>query len=358
MMSHSGLDIRGQSGYTQRVIFSLTTMTDSEQCCPGGICSIHNRYRDVLPTGAVLDGIYRVQQVIGRGESSVTYLADLIEQNESDEPHAARHVAIKEFFVRAASGRLEDGSISPAEGQQQELDNRRGQFLLMATQFTGLKHPNIAGALHVFEENGTAYYAMPFANGMSMRHYPAPIDRADASRLETLLFTLLSALSAMQAKGTHHEAIKPENILLTKAGAPVLVDYERAFWKSPVGEPGTVTPDGYTAPELVNRSRAASHSSDIYALGATFYRLITGEEPTASPAPLSTNRKLQHLYAPNFLASIDKAMHPVIKKRWRQAADWQDFLTPGRKKRAHIWPWILLLLLAAAAVTAYCLWGC
>jgi formylglycine-generating enzyme required for sulfatase activity len=154
------------------------------------------------------------------------------------------------------------------------------------------------------------------------------------TEIQDLLTKVLDALGYLHERGIYHRDIKPGNILVTKAG-PVLIDFGAARQRLSERSLTVIESAGYTPFEQLQSRGKIGPWSDLYALGATLYKAITGETPAKANdrvfddplVPLAQREELRGRYSPKILASIDKAMVPQISGRFQNAAEWQVALT-------------------------------
>ena len=229
-----------------------------------------------LQAGALLkNGEYKIEKVLGQGGFGITYLAE--------QTSLGRKVAIKEFFMKEHCERDSGTSyISvPSSGSRELVDRFRQKFIKEARNIASLEHKHIVPIIDVFEENGTAYYVMKYFSGGSLSFNSAiPEDVA-------LRYTnqLASALRFIHQKRMMHLDVKPSNILLDDEDNVVLIDFGLAKQYDNAGQQTSTTPVGIShgyAPIEQYRSggvSAFSPATDIYSLGATLYKLLTGTVP-------------------------------------------------------------------------------
>lgn len=289
-----------------------------------------------LPDGTMLHG-YRVQRTIGSGGFGVTYLAQ--------ESLLNRRVVVKESFPDSLCYR-EEGTLDVClhdpetgkEGFEWALSNFLREVRLLAT----LDHPCIAKVYSYFEEHRTAYYVVEFINGISLDKLAAQHARLNQpipqSSLFGLIVRLLDALDYLHSHKLLHRDIKPDNILITRAGLPVIIDFGAA--REAHGDLGTsiVETPGFSPTEQSAPNGNMGPWTDIYAFGATLYYILTG---TCLPAcrqrdiydtaePLATNPALTALYNPALLATIDRAIMPAPAQRYQSVAEWMQDLAAIR----------------------------
>ena len=229
-----------------------------------------------LQAGALLkNGEYKIEKVLGQGGFGITYLAE--------QTSLGRKVALKEFFMEGLCNR--DAATShvsvPSVGSKKLVERFKQKFIKEARNIASLEHKHIVPIIDVFEENGTAYYVMKYFSGGSLSFNSAiPEDVA-------LRYTnqLASALRFIHQKRMMHLDIKPSNILLDDDGNVVLIDFGLSKQYDNAGQQTSTTPVGIShgyAPIEQYRSggvSAFSPATDIYSLGATLYKLLTGTTP-------------------------------------------------------------------------------
>ena len=229
-----------------------------------------------LKAGAVLQqGKYRILSVLGQGGFGITYLAE--------QSLLGRKVAIKEFYMKDLCNRNADTSqvTVGSVGSRELVDRFRQKFFKEACNIASLEHKHIVPIMDIFEENGTAYYVMKYFSGGSLS-FNSAIPEDVALRYAK---QLASALRFIHQKRMMHLDIKPSNILLDDEGNVVLIDFGLAKQYDNAGQQTSTTPVGIShgyAPIEQYRSggvSAFSPATDIYSLGATLYKLLTGTTP-------------------------------------------------------------------------------
>lgn len=281
-----------------------------------------------LPAGTLLHG-YRVQRCIGGGGFGVTYLAQ--------ESLLNRNVVIKESFPDSLCYR-EEGTLNvcmhnPEEGKER-YDWARNNFLREVRLLGTLDHPCIAKVYSYFEEHQTAYYVVEYINGISLdklaAQYAASGIPIPQSALFGLMVRLLDALDYLHNHQLLHRDIKPDNILITNAGLPVIIDFGAAREAYGDIDSNIVETPGFSPPEQGSPDGNMGPWTDIYAMGATLYYTLTGEclppsrqrEIYDTADPLSTNPALLAVYGQTLLASIDRAIAPQPERRYQSIVEW------------------------------------
>jgi serine/threonine protein kinase len=226
-----------------------------------------------LPDGTTLaDGRYRIDGVLGRGGFGITYAATDL--------RLERPVAVKELFPDGA-GR--DGTdVAPAVDTGLSFARARERFRREATTLARFGHPNIVRIFAVLEENATAYLVLEKLEGRTLadelRQRRGPFTEAEALDVAE---QAADALAAVHLAGVLHRDVSPANLMRTEDGRVVLIDFGLA---RPYVEDRTtmmtriVTP-GYAPPEQHTGSGRFSPRADVYALGATLHRLLSGRVP-------------------------------------------------------------------------------
>ena len=272
-----------------------------------------------LPVGYTLRD-YTITALLGQGGFGITYLAkeDLTDYT----------VVIKENFpYEFADRHLPNLTVIPRPGHDENYRWSLESFVKEACTLRALpEHNNIVRIMTVFKEMNTAYIVMKSVDGQNLdRLYPEG-SMIGKSNLLHLLHKLLPALTHLHSHGVIHRDIKPANIMFTSAGEPVIIDFGAARPKNvkTVTIIGTL---GYAPPEQLEQTKNAPQPNwDIHALGATCYRLITGEDPIYVPNRLASNDQLCSIYGTELLRSIDRARELEAANRWQSAQEWLDAL--------------------------------
>ena len=200
---------------------------------------------------------YRLLEIVGRGAMGTVYRAIHTGLN--------RTVAIKILRQDLA-------------GDRTQVERLKAEAAMLAS----LDHPNIVRALDAGESNGFPYVVMEFVDGETLRdrmRREGPLPESVALQIAR---GIADALERARRMGVVHRDVKPGNVLMTRAGVPKLMDLGLA--KGPVDlgltqHGSTVGTPQYIAPEQAVDPRSADTRSDIYALGATLYAMLTGRPP-------------------------------------------------------------------------------
>ena len=221
-------------------------------------------------------------------------------------------------------------------------------FIREARSIAKMRHPNIVGVHRIFEDNDTAYMALDLIEGNDLLDViNSETQKLKPSEIRKILIKLLDAIELVHQQDLLHRDISPDNILLDKWGSPVLIDFgaarEEASRATRMLSTMLIVKDGYSPQEFYFSGGVQTPASDLYALAATFYHLISGMAPTNSqtrmaeyasenPDPCPPLAGRFDAYDPDFLAAIDKAMHVLPQKRLQSARAWLDIIAPGGQK--------------------------
>ena len=308
------------------------------------------RRHNALPDGYKLHW-YEIHAILGRGGFGITYVA--LDTNLNHE------VAIKEFLPTDIAMRASDSSIQPISDEHTETFAwGLGRFITEAQTLAQFRHPNIVLVHSVFEANGTAYMVMEYEKGESLgQAYTANRLTTEADLL-ALLHPLMDGLERIHEAGFVHRDIRPNNIYLRDDGRPVLLDFGSARQALGV-ETRTLTTmvsPGYAPFEQYNATRESDKQgpwTDIYALGATIYRGMSGKSPVDALA--RANAKLEGSkdilepavelgrgkFSQPFLAAIDKALGFAPEERPQSIIDGAPCCPNGEMPpRWPLPPWV------------------
>ena len=298
-----------------------------------------------LPIGKLLSD-YRIERVLGQGGFGITYLATDVK--------LMRQVALKEYYPREYAVR--DGTLNiRAAGDQEDRETFEWgltRFLEEAQLLARFEHPNIIAVRRFFEANGTAYLVMDYSDGKPLDEIIKAGGPISEKQLERILYPLLAGLEQVHRTGFLHRDIKPANLYIRDDGSPVLLDFGAARRATPEHNQGvtTLVADGYSPVEQYDANGTQGPYTDIYGLGATLYRAVTGDKPQAASGRILNDtlvpaaKKAQGRYAENLLLAIDAAIAVRPENRPQNIAQWREILarpvvvaskiSPSREKDA------------------------
>jgi serine/threonine protein kinase len=264
-----------------------------------------------LPEGAPLRG-WRVSGVLGQGGFGIVYRAD--------DGAGGPAVAIKEYLPAQLAARREDGSLGAvAPGGAETYAAGLRAFVEEARLLARVRHPALVEVLDAWEEQGTAYMAMPLYEGPTLERVIAcHPDGLDEAALRAIAEPLLGALAALHATGTIHRDVAPDNVILRPDAGAVLLDLGAA--RREIGDRVRATTvmlkAGYAPIEQYAHDPDCPVGpwSDVYALGAMLHHAACGEAPPPSPmrvmrdTRVALSQRSPDRIGPQFCAAIDAAM--------------------------------------------------
>jgi len=257
---------------------------------------------------------YRIDGILGQGGFGIAYAATDVNLNSK--------VVIKEYLPEDFAYRAVDHTVSARADEDQDFyQSGLDAFLVEARTLATFRHPNIVRVARFFEANRTAYMVLEYERGQSLKAYRKKHENIPEATLVTLFAPLLDGLAEVHAAGYLHRDIKPDNIYVRDSdGSLVLLDFGAARQTATEkAEIGTVVTPGYGPIEQYAGGGRQGPWTDLYAMGATLFWLVTGKKPIEAPArledpdPLPSAQLLgQGRYSPEFLNAIDWAlkMHP------------------------------------------------
>ena len=235
----------------------------------------------MLKVGTILRGTYRIDSYLSSGGFGNTYVATNVEFDE--------RVAIKEFFMKGVTQRDDNQttvSVSNSENTNSFLGQKE-KFKKEARRLRKMQNEHLVRVHDLFDENGTTYYVMDYVDGENLSEWLKRTGRPmTESEVRLILPQILDALKAVHNEGFCHLDIKPSNIMLEKGGKIKLIDFGAS---KQLGANGTLTTNAPTAfaqtPGYAPREQTEQNLNkigpwtDIYALGATLYNLLTNNKP-------------------------------------------------------------------------------
>ncbi len=271
-----------------------------------------------LSKGATLQaGKYIIERVLGQGGFGITYLAT--------HSFLEKQVAIKEFFPKdfcernGHTSHITLGNVNTSE----LVAKLKEKFLKEAKNISKLNHPNIVAIHDIFEENGTAYYLMDFIDGTSLNDKIKSVGALPEEMALKYIRIVANAITYMHSKKMNHLDIKPANIMLRKSDdAPILIDFGLAKQYDSTGDQTSTTPvgisHGYAPIEQYRPGGVSTFTpqSDVYALGATLFALLTGQTPPHYSDILEDGLpELPARVSKETVKAIEKAMETKKTKR-------------------------------------------
>ena len=286
-----------------------------------------------LKIGSTLQkGKYEITKVLGSGNFGITYLAStkIAVKGQMGQMDVTINVAIKEFYMKDLNNRTSDGST--VEGTQNTMvKNYRNRFKKEAENLAKLHHPNIVKVIEVFDENNTSYYVMEYIEGGSLDDYIKSNGRLPEVEALKCTMEIADALSYMHKNMMIHLDLKPKNIMRNSKGHLFLIDFGLSKQYDENGEPESSTSIGLGTPGYAPLEQASYKQDgtlpvtlDIYALGASLFKMLTGKTPPESSAILNEGFPLSSLQkvgiSANTILIVEKAMASVKKDRYQSVS--------------------------------------
>ena len=262
------------------------------------------------PNTTLQGGKYRIERMLGQGGFGITYLAHntVLDVN----------VTIKEFFLKEDNIRDDNIVITLSSTKSELFLGQKEKFKKEAKRMSAIKNEHVISVFDLFEENGTAYYVMDYVDGENLsdrlKRIGHPMTESEVRRI---LPQILDALKAVHDADIWHLDLKPANIMIDKAGNIKLIDFGASKQlNAQKGGATTSTAISYTngyAPreQMEQNYEKFGPWTDLYALGATLYNLLTNRRP---PLPTDIDDDMsedKHLSLP-MPTSVSDGMKKII----------------------------------------------
>lgn len=285
-----------------------------------------------LPKNTLLQGgKYRIEKVLGQGGFGITYLAT---QELLD-----RKVCIKEFYFKDSCSRNARGEVTiGAIGNRDLVERFLNKFIKEARTLSQLDHSNIIRVLDIFKENNTAYYVMDFIEGSSLEDIVNSKGILSESHAIDYIKQVANALDYIHQRSINHLDVKPANIMVRKSdNKAILIDFGVSKQYDSTGEQTSTTPVGISygyAPIEQYRPGGVSEFSpqaDIYALGATLYKLVIGKIPPQAIEIFNEGLlRLPQSLSSNISNAVQNAMQLKKNDRPKSVSEFLSILNVSR----------------------------
>ncbi len=276
-------------------------------------------YFGVLPPFTLLHDRYLIGRVLGKGGFGITYVALDMRSNY--------RVAVKEYMPTDYSARSGSLTVMPYSDDKSRFVFQHGKekFVDEAKTLAKLRNdPIVVDVLDFFDENNTAYLVMEFLDGNDLKKMAK--DRGgvlDPEYMKVVFLTVASSLAEIHNQGLLHRDLSPDNIFICNDGRIKLIDFgaARNYVNTQSSGMSILLKVGYAPPEQYSRTGHHGPWTDVYALCATFYTLVSGRPLTdttmLSEQGLPTLKELGIQVSDTISAVIAKGMQPDEKKRYQ-----------------------------------------
>jgi serine/threonine protein kinase len=283
-----------------------------------------------LPVGTHLQE-FVVEKLVGIGGFGIVY--------QANDTLLGRNVAIKEYMPTSMASRPDGATVSVrSEAYTQDFESGKRSFINEARMLARFKHGALIEVFRFWEQNGTAYMAMPFYEGQTLKEILQTKDaqRPDQEDLLSILHPIFDALEMMHEEKIYHRDISPDNIMVLPDGRPILLDLgaarkvmqEGAQALTVMVKPGYAPIEQYADDATVKQGPW----TDIYAIGAVINFAITGKAPPQAASRLlkDSRVKLQDTdvpgFTPEFLSATDVALRVRPEDRPQSISEFRKLL--------------------------------
>lgn len=289
-----------------------------------------------LQPGTVIHGThndYRIERVLGQGSFGITYVANVRLKGRLGAIESTAMVAIKEFFLRDVSSRngLRVFSVSDST----LCSDYRRDFLREAQNLSRLDNDHIVKVLETIEENDTVYYVMEYLSGGNLDQHILSHGKLSCREALDIAIQIGEALKCMHAQHMLHLDLKPLNVMRGEDGHIVLIDFGLSKCFGADGQPESSTrigqgTTGYAPIEQHSFKKADGFmpTLDIYALGATLFKMLTGCVPPEASVVLNEGLPVDELSSagvpPAIIALVERAMQPLRRMRHQTVGEFID----------------------------------
>ena len=289
-----------------------------------------------LQPGTVIHGThndYRIERILGQGSFGITYVANVRLKGRLGAIESTAMVAIKEFFLRDVSSRngLRVFSVSDST----LCSDYRRDFLREAQNLSRLDNDHIVKVLETIEENDTVYYVMEYLSGGNLDQHILSHGKLSCREALDIAIQIGEALKCMHAQHMLHLDLKPLNVMRGEDGHIVLIDFGLSKCFGADGQPESSTrigqgTTGYAPIEQHSFKKADGFmpTLDIYALGATLFKMLTGCVPPEASVVLNEGLPVDELSSagvpPAVIALVERAMQPLRRMRHQSVDEFVD----------------------------------
>jgi serine/threonine protein kinase len=269
---------------------------------------------------------YCIERVLGEGAFGITY--------EATDTYLSRKVAIKEFYPQSIVTRRGDSSVVIRAAEHANLYHWSLQRFIGESQvLAAFKHPNIVRVMRYFHAHHTAYFVMDYEEGKSLGRYLRELGEPLAEeQIRSWFVPILEGLREVHRRKYLHLDIKPENLYIRADGTPLLLDFGSAKLEmaTTAHNIASMLTPGYAPVEQYFGGAHQGPPSDLYAVGATLYRCISGKRPAESIQRLRELRTGQ----PDPLIQVTDLNLAGYSPTLLQTVNWMLELAPSKRPQA------------------------
>lgn len=294
---------------------------------------------NALSEDYILKEDYRIIKSLGEGGFGITYLAE--------DKALGSKVVIKEFLPQSIATRDQThNTVSPYTQGDEVFTHLLRRFEEEARLLAGLRHPNIVKVTRLIGENETAYFIMDYEEGETLEEFLEHSSALTEKEILEIILPILEGTKYVHGEGVLHRDIAPDNIYLKSTGMPMLIDFGAA--RNAIANESqnlsAIAKDGYSPPEQYTVNSDQNPATDIYALGAVMYRMITGHKP-ANAAHRQTAKLENHpdpignlvvnyegKYSKSLLQAVTKALNISQSKRFQSIEVFQEAISKSLKE--------------------------
>ena len=282
-------------------------------------------YKELQPGTALNGNKYVIEKKIGEGGFGITYRAVQTGLN--------RAVCIKEYFLAGRCVRnTHDRTVQLQGANEAMFEKFRQAFVREAKTLATLHHPNIVEVIDVFDENGTSYMVMPFLEGRSLQSIVEKNGPLSCPEAVNYIAQITNAVGYIHERHILHRDIKPDNIMVTADYKAILIDFgsAREFEEDKTQAQTAMLTHGYAPTEQYTRNSRKGSYTDIYAIGATLYFVLTGKVPLEAAARMTEQMPEPQELNPDIPEEINrtilKAMQIKAENRHQSIGEFMDDL--------------------------------
>jgi serine/threonine protein kinase len=295
-----------------------------------------------LSNGYVLHNRYTIIEVLGKGGFGITYLADMLDTEASEKNEFGhriqlikyKKVAIKEYFRDNFCERdhVSNSVIITDSNKKKDFDRMVDKHIKEAKTLFSINHPHIVKIIDTFKANNSAYSVMEYISGSNLQNHIELKGKLSEKEALSYIISIAEAVDYIHEKKILHLDIKPNNIILSNDGRPVLIDFGASLIYKDSGEIKDVDSTSEIVSGITKYYTCAEQNSydtlkkwhpqfDTYSLVATYYFMLTGELPPLTSDADHADRLLvsiNHKELNNFHDSIfRKGLNQAFGERFK-----------------------------------------